>query len=734
VGQTLNRAPVVRDLVLVGGGHSHALLIRKWGMQSLAGVRLSLISRDTLTPYSGFLPGLLAGQQSFEETHIDLRKLCHWAGVRFIEANMTGIDLSSRTIQIEGRPAIGFDLLSLDTGSTPDLSVPGASEFARPVKPVHEFYAQWQSIQRRIKQFDQSAQTANRLSIGIVGSGAGGFELIMAMRAALPASLCECHWFLRSDRPLKERPRRVSEKAMAAATKRGVVIHLELDEVIWCTGAIGPDWPTVAGLATDHRGFVQTNAYLQSTSHSFVFASGDIGTQQERPNAKAGVFAVRQAPVLFENLRAVLLNKPLRPFVPQSDFLSLMITGDENAIGNRGHLVFEGKWVWRLKQSIDGRFMRRFRDLPQMPQSSLPALVPNVLRANAQLPDNAMSCLGCGAKISSAVLDKVLSELQPWHRNDIIQGLSQASDAAVFETQSRAVVQSVDQISAIVDDPWLFGRIAALHALSDVATLDAEPQSAQALVTLAVASEAVQKRELSQLMQGVLSALDQERCSLIGGHSAEGPETSLGLVINALSDGSPHRLAASENVQTGHDLILTQSIGIGVLFAGLMQGKAHGVDISRALQDMQQSNVKSAEILREHAAIAMTDVTGFGLLEHLHRLLANSPLSAQLRLSSIPLLPGAVQLGCDGVFSSLLRRNQRVLDQVNMESNISSHWLNLLCDPQTGGGLLAVVPSESSFSCVEALVAAGFQQASIVGQIVDEARHRLLDGESSVAS
>ncbi|MCB1756952.1 MAG: hypothetical protein KDJ38_15625, partial [Gammaproteobacteria bacterium] len=129
--------PVLRDIVLLGGGHAHVIVVKKWGMKPLPGVRLTLISRDVLTPYSGMLPGLLSGHYTIEDTHIDLARLCRWANVRFIEADISGLDNQTKTVQLENRPSIGFDVLSLDTGSTPNLDdVDGARQFTVPVKPV----------------------------------------------------------------------------------------------------------------------------------------------------------------------------------------------------------------------------------------------------------------------------------------------------------------------------------------------------------------------------------------------------------------------------------------------------------------------------------------------------------------------------------------------------------------------------------------------------------------------
>ena len=209
-------APLVRDVVLVGGGHSHALLIRRWGMRPLPGVRLTLVSRDVLTPYSGMLPGLIAGHYTLEEVHVDLLRLCAWAGVRFVRAEMAAIDPERREIRFaadSSRPPLGWDLLSLDTGSTPDLSVPGAGEHSTPVKPVSAFHARWQEVLERVG--------AEPLSIGVVGSGAGGFELIMAMRHALPLGRASCHWVMRGELPLAGRPVKVGERALATARRAG---------------------------------------------------------------------------------------------------------------------------------------------------------------------------------------------------------------------------------------------------------------------------------------------------------------------------------------------------------------------------------------------------------------------------------------------------------------------------------------------------------------------------------
>ena len=772
-------APLVRDVVLVGGGHSHALLVRRWAMRPLAGVRLTLVSRDVLTPYSGMLPGLIAGHYTFDEVHIDLLRLCAWAGVRFVRAEVAAIDPERREIRFaadSSRPPLGWDLLSLDTGSTPDLSVPGAREHSTPVKPVSAFHARWQAALARAG--------AEPLSIGVVGSGAGGFELIMAMRHALPVARARCHWVMRGELPLGDRPEKVGERALAAARRAGVTVHvgfdvvrvgarrieasdgrsLALDETLWCTAASGPDWPAAAGLATDERGFVLTDRHLRSVSHPRVFATGDIGTQRDTPSAKAGVFAVRQAPVLFENLRRTLLGEPLARYAPQRDFLTLMATGGRSAIASRGPFVLEGARLWRWKDRIDRRFMARFAELPAMNGRALPPIVPNALLnvrlsgdaatssdtlpRNAPSPDTVvvdapagslppgassaspssiasgggMRCRGCGAKVGVQVLEETLAALPGRPRDDVLAGFETGGDAALLDTGGHLLLQSVDQLDAIVDDPWLFGRIATLHAVSDVLTGSATVHSVQALATLPAAHERVTRRDLEQLMHGVLDALSDGDVALVGGHTAEGEGLALGLVVNALRerDGAP-----PQEVGPGNALVLTQAIGVGTLFAALMRTRARGVDVQRALDVMSTSNRAAAEILRAHGAKAMTDVTGFGLAGHLRTLLRGSASRARLDVAAVPLLPGAFAAAEAGVHSSAWPASGHALADFDGVSRCPLPWRRLLCDPQTGGGMLAPVPRDEAERCVDALRGAGYDDAAIVGRLVEAPRHAL---------
>ena len=737
----MNRAPVVRDVVLVGGGHSHALLVRRWAMQPLPGVRLTLVSDGVLTPYSGMLPGLIAGHYSVDEVHIDLMRLCQLADVRFINARMTSLDPVAQSISIVGRPDLQYDCLSLDTGSTPDLSVAGAREHSTPVKPVHTFHARWLAIRDRVSRSTQYEP----LELGVVGSGAGGFEVTMAIHHALRDAKARVHWFLRGDQPLSGRPPSVGRRALTVAKQAGVVVHtgfdvarvdagpclhaadgreVVLDDLLWCTGAVGPDWVRASGLLSDVRGFVLTDANLRSVSHPSVFATGDIGTQRDTPSPKAGVYAVRQAPVLFDNLRRTMLGQTLRAYRPQSDFLSLMATGPQHAIASRGPFVLAGKAIWRWKDRIDRTFMNRIHDVPAMGLNPTAAILPNALRdlSDGDTVDtvSGQRCRGCGAKVASDVLEQSLARHASAQKQaDVIVGVAEAGDVSVFDPGESLVVQSVDQISALVDDPWLFSRIAVRHAVADVLTAGVKPHSAQLTLTLPPASKMVQQRELDLILQSLVTCLNEEGINLLGGHTAEGPELHIGLTINSLAD---RRVWGDDGVGQplllceGDRLVLTRALGTGMLFAGAMRGMAAGEDIAAALDLMQSSQSQAATLLHTHGARIMTDVTGFGFAGHLERLLATSKLRARIQLSALPWLEGAYSLAESGVQSSLYPANAAALKRMDLPESLSNAYRRLLCDPQTAGGFLAVIPADSCADTVTALKLIS-PQASVIGTL-----------------
>jgi selenide,water dikinase len=491
-----------------------------------------------------------------------------------------------------------------------------------------------------------------------------------------------------------------------------------LDEVFWTTRAAPAGWLAETGLALDPDGFIRVRQSLQSVSDPNVFAAGDIAAIEGCAPPKSGVYAVRAGPPLAGNLRRILKGERLRPYKPQREALYLISTGERYALGARNAFTFEGAWVWKLKDFIDRRFMAKFNDLPEMAQPD-PAPIPAIAdqAAIGEISAMAMRCGGCGAKVGAAILTRVLGTVQPAARDDVVVGLDAADDAAVVDMGAKRLsVHTVDYFRAIVDDPYVFGKIAANHALGDIYAMGAEPQTALAIATVPYGIEAKVEADLSQMMIGANEVLREAQCALVGGHTSEGAELSLGFAVNGLVD----RDAALRKggLRPGDALILTKPVGTGSLLAAHMRGKAKARWVMQAIAHMTQSNRTAADILRAHGASAATDITGFGLLGHLVDMVEAGNMDATLWLPRVPLLDGVVHTMAAGIFSSLQPQNIRLRRAIRNLEAVAGHPLYaVLFDPQTAGGLLASVPSERAHACVAALRAGGYASAAIVGLV-----------------
>ena len=758
-------APVATDIVLVGGGHSHVAVLKRFGMRPVAGVRLTLVSRDLLTPYSGMLPGLVAGHYSPEQAHIDLRKLSRFANARVLHAPATGVDPGARRVFAAGRPPIGFDLRSIDIGSQPTLhAIEGAKEHALGIKPIDVFRERWAAVER------DCLQRGGRLRIAVIGGGAGGTELSLSLRhrlrtllerAGVPDGveitlLAETREVVESHAPAVRRrmTRLLGERGVRllaghrvvavradgvdAVTAGGERAAVDCDLAIAVTHAGAADWLGESGLELDDAGFVRVRETLQSTSDPSVFAAGDIASFEAHPLPKSGVYAVRQGPVLAENLLRLAAGRPLRPYRPQPLTLALISSGDRNAVASWGRLALEGRWVWGVKDWIDRRWMRKYQELPAMGDEAPPPRAGGAagdegavrsgpverarawgrggLRGTGRVDPAAelasaaaMRCGGCGSKVASAVLHRVLGRLPAAPHPDVLVGFEGGDDAAVLRVpRDKLLVQSVDHFRTFIDDPHLFGRIATNHCLSDLFAMGAEPRTAQAMVTLPFAAPDKVEQDLFDLLSGVTEALAEAGAVLVGGHTAEGPECALGLTVNGLCDRPMLKAGAAD----GDRLLLTKPLGTGVVFAADMRAEAPCEAVEAALDSMLRSNEAAARIFREHEATSCTDVTGFGLLGHLVEMLRAGGVDAELDLAAIPRLPGADALFARGFRSSL--------HAANAAFAIALHGLDpddpqaaLLIDPQTSGGLLATVPADRTDECASALASEGCGAAVI---------------------
>ena len=735
--------------MLVGGGHSHVGVLKRFGMHPVPGVRLTVICRDTHTPYSGMLPGYIAGHYSYDDVHIDLRRLAAFAGARFYRDEAIALDRAGKKVLCRSRPPVPYDLLSINIGSTPMLAnVAGAAEHAIPVKPIHAFNQRWLALLERV------VRHPGAMNIAVVGAGAGGVELTLAMQYRLRNELRaagrdpqDLHFHLLDSGSaiLPTHNGAVRDAFEAVLRDRGVQLHrnarvdrvdagqlrtvdaavVRADEVVWVTRASGAPWLRDTGLALDAAGFIEVKDTLQTVTDPEVFAAGDIAAMVGQPREKAGVFAVRQGPPLAENLRRAVEGRPLRAYRAQRHWLALISTGDKYAVASRGGLNFQGAWVWRWKDWIDRRFMRRFSEFPAM-QEAAPAQASAVRlegeEAAQALSAIAMRCGGCGAKVGATVLSRALGGLHPVERPDVLIGLHSPDDAAVVRVPpGKAMVHTVDFFRAFIDDPYVFGKVAANHALGDIFAMGAEAQSATAIVTVPPGLEAKVEDVLTQMMSGAIEVLNAAGCALVGGHTGEGAELAMGFAVNGLIDETMGTVLRKGGMRPGDVLLLTKPIGTGTLFAAHAKFGARGRWIDAALDSMCQSNRIGAQVLLAHGATACTDLTGFGLLGHLVEMTRPSGVDAELSLSALPVLDGAEDTVAAGILSSLQPANVRLRRALRDQAAwVDSPRYPLLFDPQTAGGLLASVPADRADACIDALRAAGYAQAATIGRVLPQ--------------
>ncbi|MCY7388215.1 MAG: FAD-dependent oxidoreductase, partial [Burkholderiales bacterium] len=525
--------PILRDIVMVGGGHSHVGVLKSFGMQPIPGVRLTLICTDMHTPYSGMLPGYVAGHYDYDEVHIDLSRLAVFAGARLYRDEVIGLDRTNKKVLCRNRPPVPYDQLSINIGSTPQLKqVPGAAEYAVAVKPIQRFNDRWLALLERVKHHP------GKLTIAVVGAGAGGVELLLAMQFRLRNELTalgrnpdDLAFHLFTDRPhiLPTHNDGVRARFDAVLSARDVNVHrnagvtqvsadrvqtaagesFSVDEIVWVTSAGGAPWLRETGLALDADGFINVTDTLQTVPDPNIFAAGDIASMIHFKLEKAGVFAVRQGKPLTTNLRRAVEGATLLAYRPQRSWLALISTGDKYAVASRGWLGFAGSRVWQWKDWIDRRFMRKFQDLVPMESGAPPAQSSsNFVKLSQEeslqaISAIAMRCGGCGAKVGATVLSRALSNLHPVDRDDVVIGLKDPDDAAVVRVPpGKAMVHSVDFFRSFIDDPYLFGKVAANHALGDIWAMGAEAQSATAIATVPSGLESKVEDVLFQMMTG----------------------------------------------------------------------------------------------------------------------------------------------------------------------------------------------------------------------------------------
>ncbi|KPA21927.1 Selenide, water dikinase [Shimia sp. SK013] len=717
-----NTLPLTRDLVLVGGGHTHALMLRMWGMKPLAGARLTLINPGATAPYSGMLPGHIAGHYTRDALEIDLVQLARFSGARLIMAPATDIDPEAKTISVAGRGKIAYDVASLDVGIHGKMPwVSGFPQYGVGAKPLDVYAAKWAAFLER-------ASGEITPDVAVIGGGVAGVELALAMAHALKAkgAVPKVHVIEASDQitrqtagaeaPLRKAMARLGVKvltqaAVAEVTADAVILadgrRVASHFIVAAAGGFAHPWVANAPLPLTEDGFVRVDHRLLAEGFDDLFAAGDCAELVDTPRPKAGVFAVRAAPVLAHNLRAALTGAKMQKFKPQEDYLKLISLGGKKALAAKWGRTFAATGLkaplWRWKNHIDRKFMHQFVNLPQMAGPKPPRDVALGQAATQPL------CGGCGSKVGAATLSEALLGLPRAGRSDVLAG--PGDDAAVLRVGGAEQVVTTDHLRGFIEDPGLMARIAAVHALGDIWSMGAVPQAALMSITLPRMAEPLQARTMAEILREAGEVLSATGAEIVGGHSAMGAELSIGLTLTGLLDGPAITNAGG---RAGDALILTRPIGSGTVLAAEMQGKARGRDVAAMLAVMATPQGDAADVLQ--GATAMTDVTGFGLAGHLMAICRASGVAADINLGAVQTYAGAEALAAAGHRSTIYQNNVDAAPVVGEDSAKAA----LLHDPQTAGGLLAAVAADQAAALVAQLRSLG-HDAAVIGRLKEGA-------------
>ncbi|MBL0262362.1 MAG: selenide, water dikinase SelD [Leptospiraceae bacterium] len=730
---------VQKEIVFVGGGQSHAPVLKMLGMRPTANINITLISANSVVPYSGMLPGYIAGSYTKEQCLLDLRHISNFAGANFIQANVTGLDLQKQLVLLENRPPIPYDILSLNVGIVPDLDSIVGREHITPVKPAIAFFEKWESILHKIEKGDYG----KCFRIGILGAGAGGIELAFTMQKRLMDIIpnVEVHVFQREKEILHSLNDKTKLKVIRLLKEKKIQLHtqeeisnivsidtglscksvrgneFQLDFVVGAVKAKSLSWIEECDLQKDENGFILVNDSLQSFSHPNVFAVGDIANMKNHPRPKAGVFAVRQSVPLYENLIRFIEDKPLVKFKPQEKFLTLLNIGDGRAIASRGNYSLgASNWIWKWKDKIDTEFMQKFQNLP----------VKMSLSMDDKQSDELL-CKGCGSKVGSDILKIALDRLEiylatlkrPKSSNSkyakTLVGLKQREDSALIQiSQKVGLIQSVDYFKPIVSDLFISGQIAANHCLNDLYAKGVNAHSAQAIINLDEKSSR-SSEDLFQVLAGAATVFSKEGVELLGGHTNSGKEFGLGFVCNGFQE--KENFYSKKNAKVDDLLILTKPIGVGLAFAADMRNRVRPNCVDAAIQSMLLSNYDAIGAMKKYTIHSCTDITGFGLAGHLLEILKASNLKAEIQLDKIPLLKelNSILEKNPEIQSSLFPSNWKSFESFS-SGNKSHPTYRVLFDPQTSGGLLFTIKPTEGEKCLAELKRIGYN-ASIIGSV-----------------
>lgn len=702
----IEEIPITNDLVLIGGGHSHLSVLMKLSKRPINGNRITLITNEIDTPYSGMIPGYIEGIYSWRDSHIDLYRLCLKLNVRFIHAEVERVSAHEKEIYFKDRPKIKFDVLSINTGiQSNNREIKGAAKYCLPVKPISKLT---NNFLNKITNFK---------SIAFIGGGAGSVELALAIKKRflninqdIKITIITGKRGLLSTFPQKTKLTSlktlekfkidiIEYKRVLEVKPKQIILSdkslLKIDKAILSTNSMTPKWLAKSDILLTKDNYILVNKSFQ-TNYKYVFASGDVIDFNNQNLKKAGVFAVRSGKPLAINIRKFILGKKLVEYKFNKNYLALIGTSKRSAIATKYNLTFNSRFFFYLKKYIDQNFIKKFSDFKIRKKFTLEALKTDVLnifvKHKEKITDknDIMQCKGCAAKVPLNALKQALPK-------DIVS----TSEDAVSVPGHPELYQTVDMISSIITDPFLLGKIAANHSISDMVSVNSKITSAMMILQLPLSKTEINSRDLEQVLLGANEIFKTIDCPLIGGHTMIGKDKDpiIGFSILGQKQKKIKIMKNRRKIKTKDLLILTEKIGSGLIFAGINNYLIDSYFQTDVIKQMIKGNLNFGKISNHLNILSMTDITGFGLANHLLNLIKrdNSKTGLTIYPNKIPLFEGVNECLNKDIKSSLFKSNYDIAQKDIIYKRDKSKLDNILYDPQTVGGIAFIIPQEEKY-------------------------------------
>ncbi|MGH4124775.1 MAG: FAD-dependent oxidoreductase [Clostridium sp.] len=365
-----------KKLLLVGGGHAHVFLIKQFCLKNIPGLEVVLVTACQYQYYSGMAAGYVEGNYKGEEMSFDLKKMCQKSGVKYIEGRVTGIDAQNKCVKLGNQETVSFDVISLDTGSEmAGKKVEGVIEHACCVKPLENLF------KLRENFMDETFEVRN---VVIAGAGAAGIEIAFALKALADKMKRNVKITLvhSGNLILKGYHENVRDKTLRKLKKDKIKVlsqhkilvvlennlsmefgkQINFDFLVWAAGPASNPIYKDSGLTVDKAGYMVVNSYLQSVDYPFIFGAGDcISFSEFTYVKKVGVYAIREAPYLLNNILKFIKNEGLQEYIPQTDYLAIISAGNKKGIMQYKSMATMGSLSWKLKDFIDRGFMKKFK-------------------------------------------------------------------------------------------------------------------------------------------------------------------------------------------------------------------------------------------------------------------------------------------------------------------------------------------------------------------------------------